>query len=143
MSARHKLTVLATLSMAMLMATFAGAQTPNASLSGNFLPTVLAASEPHRESLQALIKGKPGIPFWLRNMIRQPRYVALASKKVDVAGKPMQLFEACEAKRCDDSRLRVLYSVDGKRAVLRISDTKLGEKLFGEPSIGELRALGL
>ncbi len=129
--------------MAMLVATSAGAQAPDASLSGNFLPAVLAASEPHRESLQALIKGKPGIPFWLRNMVRQPRYVALASKKVDVAGKPMQLFEACEAKRCDDSRVRVLYSADGKRAVLRISDTKLGDKLFGEPSVGELRALGL
>ncbi|CAH0339878.1 hypothetical protein RHI9324_01531 [Rhizobium sp. CECT 9324] len=132
-----------TVSMAMLVATSANAQAPDASLSGNFLPAVLAASEPHRESLQALIKGKPGTPFWLRNMVRQPRYVALASKKVDVAGKPMQLFEACEAKRCDDSRVRVLYSADGKRAVLRISDSKLGEKLFGEPSIGELRALGL
>ncbi|UJW76395.1 Ivy family c-type lysozyme inhibitor [Rhizobium sp. SL42] len=129
--------------VAMFMATFANAQSPDPGLSGNFLPAVIASSAPHRESLVALIKGKQGLPSWVRNMVRQPRYVALASKQVEVAGKPMQVFEACEAKRCEESRIRVLYSADGKRAVLRASDVKLGEKIFGQPSSGEMRALGL
>jgi hypothetical protein len=134
--------------MAMLLATPAFAQSPESqsaeiALSGNFLPAVLQASVPHRDSLTGLIKGKPGLPSWVRNMIRQPRYVALASKQVEVAGRPMQVFEACEAKRCEESRIRVLYSADGRRAVLRLSDVKLGDKIFGQPSAGEMRALGL
>ncbi|WP_244618638.1 Ivy family c-type lysozyme inhibitor [Rhizobium sp. 18065] len=125
------------------MATFANAQSPDPALAGNFLPSVLASSAPHRDSLVALIKGKQGLPSWVRNMVRQPRYVALASQQVEVAGKPMQVFEACEAKRCEESRIRVLYSADGKRTLLRVSDVKLGEKIFGQPSAGEMRALGL
>ncbi|MHA7970111.1 Ivy family c-type lysozyme inhibitor [Rhizobium sp. CAU 1783] len=110
-------------------------------LSGNFLPALVAGSEPHRAALETLIKGRPGLPPWVRNMIRQPRYVALASTRVETGGVAMQLFTACEAGRCEESRISVLFSADGKRAVARIVDRKLGEKLLGDPSAEELGAL--
>lgn len=128
--------------LSLATAPIAAAQAETVTLQGNFLPAVLASSKPHRESLQELIHGQRGIPTWVRNMIRQPRYVALASEKVEIEGKPMQLFEACEPGRCEASRLHALYSEDGKRVTLRISDIKLGEKLFGQPSASELQALG-
>lgn len=110
-------------------------------LSGNYLPQVLETSKPHRASLESLIAGKPGLPYWVRSLFTQPRYVALASEKVEVAGVPMQRFYACEAKRCEASFLRILYSADGKRALLYISDDKLGLKIFGDPTPPELNFL--
>ncbi|MGL3606226.1 Ivy family c-type lysozyme inhibitor [Rhizobium sp. G187] len=120
---------------------FAGplaAQPTSTSLSGNYLPQVLAASQTHRDSLTVLIKGQPGLPFWVRSLVRQPRYVALASQEVRVKDAPMQLFRACEARRCEASWLRALFSADGKRVLLYISDDKLGIKIFGDPTPQEL-----
>ncbi|WP_235842233.1 Ivy family c-type lysozyme inhibitor [Ciceribacter selenitireducens] len=111
------------------------------SLSGNFLPAVLAGSEPHRQALVGLIRGKPGLPAWVRNMVSRDRYVALASKRVEIEGKSMQLFAACQPGNCAASALRVLYSQDGKRAVLRIADVRLGTIVLGEPNPAELDVL--
>jgi len=111
------------------------------SLSGNFLPAVIAGSEPHRQSLVGLIRGKPGLPAWVRNMVTRDRYVALASKRVEIGGKSMQLFAACQPGNCAASALRVLYSADGKRAVLRIADVRLGTIVLGEPKPAELDVL--
>lgn len=112
-----------------------------ATLSGNFLPAVIAGSEPHRQSLVGLIRGKPGLPAWVRNMVSRDRYVALASKRVEIEGKSMQLFAACQPGNCAASALRVLYSADGKRAVLRIADVRLGTIVLGEPKPAELDVL--
>ncbi|THV23420.1 hypothetical protein FAA97_10780 [Peteryoungia ipomoeae] len=117
------------------------AQTSPPALSGNYLPQVLASSEAHRESLERLIAGKPGLPYWIRSLTRQSRYVALASEEVTVRAKPMQLFRACEAGRCEASWLRILYSADGKRGLLYIFDDKLGIKIFGDPLPEELSFL--
>ncbi len=108
------------------------------SMAGNYLPSVLASSPAHRDSLMAMIKGKPGLPFWVRALVRQPRYVALASEEVTVKDKRMQLFRACEPRSCETSWIRVLFSEDGKRALLYVSDAKLGIKIFGDPSPEEL-----
>lgn len=116
------------------------AETP-APLSGNYLPQVLETSKAHRDSLESLIAGKPGLPYWVRSLFTQPRYVALVSEKVEVAGVPMQRFYACEAKRCEESFLRVLYSADGKRVLLYMSDDKLGPKIFGDPTPQEMNFL--
>nr|WP_284739540.1 Ivy family c-type lysozyme inhibitor [Rhizobium sp. CG5] len=110
-------------------------------MSGNFLADVIATSEPHRDSLTALLKGRRGLPSWVRNMVSQPRYVALASERFDIAGQAMQRFRACQPGRCEASRIWVLYSADGKRAVARVVDEGLGETLFGDPSVAELAAL--
>lgn len=110
-------------------------------LSGNFLADVIAISKPHRDSLAALLKGRRGLPSWVRNMVSQPRYVALASERFDIAGQAMQRFRACQPGRCEDSRIWVLYSADGKRVVARVADEELGETLFGDPSVEELQAL--
>jgi hypothetical protein len=114
------------------------AQTASPSLAGNYLPSVLATSPAHRDSLMEMIKGKPGLPFWVRALVRQPRYVALASEEVKVKDKRMQLFRACEPRSCEASFIRVLYSEDGKRALLYVSDAKLGIKIFGDPTPEEL-----
>jgi len=117
------------------------AQTASTSLAGNYLPSVLATSPAHRDSLMEMIKGKPGLPFWVRALVRQPRYVALASEEVAVKDKRMQLFRACEPRTCETSWIRVLYSEDGKRALLYVSDAKLGIKIFGDPTPEELTFL--
>lgn len=117
------------------------AQTASPSLAGNYLPSVLATSPAHRDSLMEMIKGKPGLPFWVRALVRQPRYVALASEEVKVKDKRMQLFRACEPRTCESSWIRVLYSEDGKRALLYVSDAKLGIKIFGDPTPEELAFL--
>jgi len=117
------------------------AQTASPSLAGNYLPSVLATSPAHRDSLMEMIKGQPGLPFWVRALVRQPRYVALASEEVAVKDKRMQLFRACEPRTCEASFIRVLYSEDGKRALLYVSDAKLGIKIFGDPAPEELAFL--
>lgn len=117
------------------------AQTASASLAGNYLPSVLATSPAHRDSLMEMLKGQPGLPFWVRALVRQPRYVALASEEVAVKDKRMQLFRACEPRTCETSWIRVLYSEDGKRALLYVSDAKLGIKIFGDPTPEELTFL--
>ncbi len=117
------------------------AQTASPSLAGNYLPSVLATSPAHHDSLMEMIKGKPGLPFWVRALVRQPRYVALASEEVKVKDKRMQLFRACEPRTCESSWIRVLYSEDGKRALLYVSDAKLGIKIFGDPTPEELAFL--
>lgn len=124
-----------------LNAVAAIAQTASTSLAGNYLPNVLANSPAHRDSLMEMLKGKPGLPFWVRALVRQPRYVALASEEVAVKDRRMQLFRACEPRTCETSWIRVLYSEDGKRALLYISDAKLGIKIFGDPTPEELAFL--
>ncbi|MDH4439261.1 MAG: Ivy family c-type lysozyme inhibitor [Rhizobium sp.] len=119
----------------------ASAQAPDTSLSGNFLPKVLETSAAHRDSVVALVKGKPGLPFWVRALVRQPRYVALASEEVEISGERRQRFRACEAQHCDASWLVAIFSADGKHAVLKVSDAKLGVKFFGNPTADELVAL--
>lgn len=111
------------------------------SLSGNFLPAIIAGSEPHREALIALIRGKPGLPAWVRNMVTRDRYVALASQRVEVKDRAMQLFAACQPGNCAASAIRVLYSEDGMRVVMRIADLKLGTVVLGEPTPDELAVL--
>lgn len=134
-------TELVLLTVLILSAAPVHAQTASTSLAGNYLPSVLATSPAHRDSLMEMIKGKPGLPFWVRALVRQPRYVALASEEVAVKDKRMQLFRACEPRTCDTSWIRVLYSEDGKRALLYISDAKLGIKIFGDPTPEELAFL--
>lgn len=111
------------------------------SLSGNFLPAIIAGSEPHRAALTGLIRGKPGLPAWVRNMVSRDRYVALASARGEVGGKPMQLFQACQPGRCAESAVRLLFSADGKRVVMRIADVKLGTVVLGEPTPAEMGVL--
>jgi hypothetical protein len=132
--------VIALLAALSLSAAPVHAQTSN-SMAGNFLPSVLATSAAHRDSLMEMIKGKPGLPFWVRALVRQPRYVALASEEVTVKGKRMQLFRACEPYKCEGSWIRVLFSEDGKRALLYIFDADLGIKIFGDPTPEELSFL--
>lgn len=127
------------LSLAFAGSSVAAAAEP--SLSGNFLPAVIATSEPHRNALVDLIRGKPGLPAWVRNMVSRDRYVALASSRVEVEGRAMQLFAACQPGNCAESAIRVLFSEDGKRLVMRIADLKLGTVVLGEPSPEELAVL--
>ncbi|MCL6706230.1 inhibitor of vertebrate lysozyme family protein [Pseudomonas sp. R2.Fl] len=110
-------------------------------LAGRFLSRVVAESEPHRTALTKLIRGRGGIPSWVRNMISRDDYVALASEAVEVAGAPMELFRACQPKTCPDSEIRVLFSADGRRAVMLSRDAKAGELLLGEPSAAERAVL--
>ena len=110
-------------------------------LSGNFLFNVISSSEPHREAIKGLLRGRPGLPSWVRNMVTRGDYVAIASVEVSVDGKPMQLFSACEAGRCADSSIKVLFSADGKRAVLDVRDKKLGGATFGDPTPAEASVL--
>lgn len=134
-------TQLALLAALSLSAAPLHAQTGSTSLAGNYLPSVLATSPAHRDSLMEMLKGQPGLPFWVRALVRQPRYVALASEEVAVKDKRMQLFRACEPRICETSWIRVLYSEDGKRALLYVSDAKLGIKIFGDPTPEELTFL--
>ncbi len=113
------------------------AEEPAQNLSGNFLPQVIATSAPHREALEKLLRGRRGLPSWIRSMVVRPKYIALASTSVAVDGKEMQLFSACEAGRCAESRLQALYSADGKRVTVYIRDTRQGHLVFGDPTPAE------
>ncbi|WP_454287876.1 Ivy family c-type lysozyme inhibitor [Rhizobium arsenicireducens] len=135
---RHRAAIVATL---LCLSTSPVVNAAEPSLSGNFLPAVIATSEPHRETLIGLIRGKRGLPAWVRSMVSRDRYVALASKKVEVEGRPMQLFSACQPGNCAESAIRVLFSVDGKRAVMRIVDNKLKTLVLGEPTLAEAALL--
>ncbi|HBF29703.1 Ivy family c-type lysozyme inhibitor [Rhizobium sp.] len=110
-------------------------------LSGQFLAQTVQTSKPHRDALSALVRGKQGVPPWVLNMVNKSDYVGLASVQMPVDGKPMQLFYACEAKRCNQSAIRVLFSAGGKHVVMRINDDRLGEKFLGTPSEAERAAL--
>jgi hypothetical protein len=123
--------------LACMMAAPAFAQT----LSGQFLAQTVQTSKPHKDALKALVYGRQGIPPWVLNIVNHNDYVGLASVEIPVDGKPMQLFYACEAKRCSQSAIRVLYSKDGKHVVMRVNDDRLGESFLGDPSDAEKTAL--
>ncbi|MBP1850270.1 Ivy family c-type lysozyme inhibitor [Rhizobium halophytocola] len=110
-------------------------------LGGRFLPQVVATSKPHHDSLEKLIRGRAGIPTWVRNMLYRDRYVALASVPVDLGKERHERFDACEAGRCAASRIVVLYSGDGKHAAMVVEDIKLGEVFLGDPSAAEKKVL--
>lgn len=111
------------------------------SLSGQFLAQTVQTSKPHRDALTALVRGKQGVPPWVLNMVNKSDYVGLASVEMPVDGKPMQLFYACEPKRCNQSAIRVLFSGDGKHVVMRVNDERMGEVFLGKPSDAEKAAL--
>lgn len=102
-------------------------------LSGNYLFEVISRSEPHRETLAGLLHGQRGLPTWVRNMVSRGNYVASASQQVVIGDKPMELFSVCQPHNCMDSQVKALFSSDGKKAYLRVHDTKLGELFLGEP----------
>lgn len=126
--------------VAVLCLSFTGA-TAAESLSGNFLAMTVKTSKPHRDALGALVRGRQGIPVWVLNMVTRNDYVGLASVEVPVEGKPMQLFYACQPKRCAESAVRVLFSADGKHAVMRVNDKQQGQVFLGTPSEAETAAL--
>jgi hypothetical protein len=123
--------------LACMVAAPAFAQT----LSGQFLAQTVQTSKPHKDALKALVRGQQGIPPWVLNIVNRDDYVGLASVEMPVDGKPMQLFYACEAKRCRQSAIRVLFSKDGKHVVMRVNDDRLGESFLGKPSDAEKSAL--
>ncbi|MCM2294459.1 inhibitor of vertebrate lysozyme family protein [Allorhizobium sp. BGMRC 0089] len=112
-----------------------------ASLSGNFLAQTVRSSKPHREALERLIRGAQGIPPWVLNMVQADTYVGLASIEVPVEGRPMQLFFACAPKRCQQSAIKVLFSADGKHAVMRVDDQGAPPVFLGSPDAAEKAAL--
>ncbi|SMD19559.1 Ivy family c-type lysozyme inhibitor [Rhizobium sp. RU36D] len=103
-------------------------------LSGNYLFEVLQRSKPHEETLSGLLRGKRGLPTWVRGMASKGNYVASASEQVTVDGVAMELFSVCQPHNCSDSQVKLLYSADGKTAYVRVIDAKLGEHIFGDPS---------
>jgi hypothetical protein len=111
--------------------------------SGRFLQQVVGSSGKHEKNLQALLRGARSLPSWVRNMISNPRYVSGASRAVTVDGKPAELFGACLAGKCGQSRLRVLFSPEGDALSLRVEDAQLGEVLLGAPSEAALSQLRL
>jgi Inhibitor of vertebrate lysozyme (Ivy) len=111
--------------------------------SGRFLQQVVGSSAKHEKNLQALLRGARSLPSWVRNMISNPRYVSGASRAVTVDGKPAELFGACLAGKCGQSRLRVLFSPEGDALSLRVEDAQLGEVLLGAPSEAALSQLRL
>lgn len=117
------------------------AEEPEPSLSGNFLPQMIATSAPHRAALEKLVKGRRGLPYWVRGIVSRSNYIALGSQAVTVDGRPMQLFAACDAGNCPASAIRALFSADGRRALLLVRDAKLGETLLGEPTAAEAAVL--
>lgn len=101
--------------------------------SGRYLQEILKISPAHDKSLRDLLRVARTLPPWVRNMATDPRYVSGASEAVQVEGVPRELFGACLAGRCPESRLRVLFSTDGKVAWVLIADRTLGELVLGNP----------
>lgn len=127
----------------LLLSSFSPAACGAEAQSGRFLQQVVAGSESHQSNLQALLRGARSLPSWVRNMLSTPRYVSGASRAVTVDGKPAELFGACLAGKCAQSRLRVLFLPEGKALSLRVDDAQLGEVLLGSPSEDALKALSL
>lgn len=116
-------------------------QTEEAAESGRFLHEVLGRSEVHRETLLKMFRATRRLPNWVRNMVAMPRYVSGASMAVVVDGTSMELFGACLAGQCPQNHMRLLFSPDGKTALMRIEDAQMGEILLGEPSAQALAEL--
>jgi Inhibitor of vertebrate lysozyme (Ivy) len=102
--------------------------------SGRYLHEVIAASQPHQKSLRDMLRSTRSLPPWIRNMVSTPRYVAGASRAVTVDGQLMELFSACLPRHCDDSKIRALFTAEGKAIGLRIEDEKLGIVVLGDVS---------
>ena len=109
--------------------------------SGRFLHEIVASSQPHRESLQQLLRKTQRLPPWVRNMITNPLYVSGASTAVTIAEKPFELFGACLVRLCPKSHLRILFTPQGKIVSMRVVDEKMGEILLGEPDADQLLQL--
>ncbi|KQZ63249.1 hypothetical protein ASD54_02440 [Rhizobium sp. Root149] len=109
--------------------------------SGRFLHEIVASSQPHRESLQQLLRKTQRLPPWVRNMITNPLYVSGASTAVTIAEKPFELFGACLVRLCPQSHLRILFTPQGKIVSMRVVDEKMGEILLGEPDADQLLQL--
>ena len=109
--------------------------------SGRFLHEIVASSQPHRESLQQLLRKTQRLPPWVRNMITNPLYVSGASTAVTIAEKPFELFGACLVRLCPKSHLRILFTPQGKIVSLRVVDEKMGEIRLGEPDADQLLQL--
>ncbi|WP_137132254.1 Ivy family c-type lysozyme inhibitor [Rhizobium sp. FY34] len=118
----------------MLCLGLASTVTAEEAKSGRFLHEVIASSPAHQTSLRDMLRSARSLPPWARNMVTTPRYVSGASRAVTVDGQPMELFGACVAKQCEESRLRVLFTPQGKTVALRIVDLKLGVVVVGQPS---------
>lgn len=108
---------------------------------GRYLFRVVEQSAPHRDSLLALVKGRRDVPNWVRNMMSRPGYVAMGSTAETLNGKAMERFMACEAHNCGASQIFVLFSADGKHAVMRIVDAEKGELFLGDPTEAEMALL--
>ncbi|MBB4955550.1 hypothetical protein H4S14_003499 [Agrobacterium vitis] len=124
-----------------MLACLAGSPVLAQNLSGQFLAQTVQISKPHQDALKALVRGRQGVPPWVLNIVARDDYIGLASVEMPVEGKPMQLFYACEAKRCGQSAIRVLFSADGKHVVMRVNDDRMGESFLGNPSDAEKAAL--
>ncbi|MGV8936278.1 MAG: Ivy family c-type lysozyme inhibitor [Allorhizobium sp.] len=109
--------------------------------SGRFLAQVIGTSKPHRDAVASLLKGRRGLPSWVRNMISRGDYVAAASQAIVVDGTSRELFSVCQPKNCASSQFKVLFSADGRKAVVRIADTRLGEQFLGDPDASEKAAM--
>lgn len=109
--------------------------------SGRFLHEIIRTSQPHRDSLQQMLRKAQRLPPWVRNMITTPLYVSGASTAVTIADKPFELFGACLVKLCPQSHMRLLFTPQGKLVSMRVVDEKMGEILIGEPDADALAQL--
>lgn len=146
---KTKLLTITSLMLALCLPSVAGAQAElgaQEAKSGRFLHEVVANSPDYQKSLRELLRSARSLPPWARNMVTTPRYVSGASRAVTVDGQPMESFGACLAKQCEESRLRVLFTPQGKAVALRVIDSKLGMVVVGQPSdaaLVELASPGL
>ncbi|WP_377295851.1 Ivy family c-type lysozyme inhibitor [Rhizobium sp. SGZ-381] len=101
--------------------------------SGRYLHEVIASSPAHEATLRQLLRPAPKLPSWVRNMVATTRYVSGASEAVEVDGQPFELFGACLPRQCAESRMRLVFSPDGRQAMALIADARDGEILLGSP----------
>jgi hypothetical protein len=101
--------------------------------SGRYLNALLSTSAPHRQTLEELLRGKQGLPYWVRNISRNQGFVSGLSRQVEIDGGHYEFFAVCAPRSCEVSTFRVLFTLDGKLAFARIGDPQTGEKFLGDP----------
>jgi Inhibitor of vertebrate lysozyme (Ivy) len=71
----------------------------------------------YARSLKGLLRGAKDLPFWTPNLLStRGDYVGTPVDYVTVGGVKYELFNACKAHQCDDSRVEVMFAPNGAQA---------------------------
>ncbi len=96
----------------------------------------------YARSLRGLLQGARGLPGWTRNLLSaRGNYVGTPAEYVTVEGTQYELFNACKAHECADSRFEVMFSPGGTQAWAGVYESGRPIIWLGAPSPAQQAAI--